>query len=620
MRVRSAHSVALLGLLILGVRCAQAIPCDVDVDRDGFVCGGDCGGDGSVTVDDVIRAVVIGLGEAPAVECRAADVSRDGAITVDEIVGTVQAALVGCPVWEAPSGWYDCADEAEVCDVANQAGLDFLSYGKGVSLVDVDNDGWDDIWFSDSDFEVVAPDRVSSLYRSNGDGTFSRLDVGFAIEDVRNSWEGAFADYDNDGDADVLLVNGGYAGNGRLALYRNDVATLGRFTDVTQDAGIFVDEIPWWGASWADYDGDGWLDFVVSPTVGRLVLFRNRGDGSFEETAAAAGLPADIVRQDGKNPVWFDYDLDARPDLFIGGPLPLLFHNEGGGRFADVTGTALPGELSRVPFVFASAAADFDQDGWPDLYVGRFVLQDAILLNRGDGTFAWRARDVGLDMRVGNPESPSRFDDPDWSENSMGLTVADIDEDGWPDVLIGTGNPYHQFKDLAYCNRTAEHGSLWLERCVPGVIDALGETQTHGIAVGDLDRDGDADLVYNIGGMAAFGEGPPLPQFRSPNALFSREPEERRTTASLRFVGTESNRDAIGARFTVEGATRHHYLVTSTQGFQSQDSAWKLVALEDAAIAEVEVTWPDGGTCSTHVFAGERLRILEPAMSISRMP
>lgn len=618
MKVRSFLPLLSCPLLLAAAPPARAtdppLPaCTTVVERGTDLCAGDCGADGAVTVDDLLRGVTIALGDADPAGCRAVDAGRDGVVTVDEVIAALQNALTGCAPSPAHAGWFDCPGGAEVCDVAVAAGLDGRAFGKGVSIVDVDGDGWDDVWFSDSDVRVDPPERVSRLYRSNSDGTFSPFDTGFDLRDVTYSWAAAFADYDNDGDPDVLLVNGGYAGEGTLALYRNDIATTGRFTEVTEVAGIDAPVANWWGASWEDYDGDGWLDFVASPSVGRVWLFRNGGDGTFAETTAAAGLPADFTRTDGKNPVWFDFDLDADPDLFVGGPFPHLYRNAGSGRFEDVTARIQLGDLRTVPFNFVAAAGDFDQDGWPDLYLGRFMMQDAILRNQGDGTFAWRARDVGLDMLVGSQNSPLRWADPNWAENSMGLAVDDIDEDGWPDVIIGTGNPYFEFRDLIYCNRRGAAGTLRLERCGDAILDGHGASQTHGIAVGDLDRDGDADILFNLGGMAAFGDEPAPEQFRRRHAVYSRAPRARANTAGLRLEGTHSNRDAIGAHLEVTGAATHHYAVASVQGFQSQGSAWKLVSLGSAAAGEVVVTWPDGRRCATYAKSGERLRLVEDA-------
>jgi hypothetical protein len=595
------------------VRAAEtALPvCEVVVEQPSLLCPGDCSGDGEVTVNDVVRGVTIALGEADPLTCCSADSTRDTEVTVDEVIGSLQNALLGCTPRPAPAGWYECPGGAEVCNVAGAAGLDVASFGKGVSIVDFDGDGWDDVWFSDSDVQVDPPERLSGLLRSHGDGTFTRFDAGIDLRDLLYSWGAAFADYDADGDADVLLVNGGYAGEGRLELYRNDMAAEGRFTRVTEVAGIDAPVASWWGASWADYDGDGALDFVASPVVGRIWLYRNQGDGTFVETTATAGLPVGFERTDGKNPVWFDYDLDSLPDLFVGGPYPHLYHNAGGGRFEDVTPLIMIGDMRTVPFVFVAAAADFDQNGYPDLYLGRFMMQDAILLNQGDGSFVWRARDAGLDMLVGTQNSSLRWADPNWAENSMGLSVEDIDDDGWPDIQIGTGNPFFEFDDVVYCNRTRADGALQFERCGREIIDGHGPSQTHGIAVGDLDRDGDADLLYNLGGMAAFGDEPAPENFRRRNAFYSRDPATRARTASLRLEGTRGNRDAIGARIAVHGGATRHYDVTSMQGFQSQGSAWKLVSLAGEVAGEVVVTWPDGRSCRTFAVDGERLRIVE---------
>lgn len=580
------------------------------------LCFGDCDRDGELTVDEILRVVAMSLGSLPYAACPSADSSRDGDVTVDEIIATTLRSLEGCPQGTGPGP--ACPDGEEVCEVATSIGLDALSYGKGAAFVDVDGDDLDDIWASDSDQRAGADYGTSILYRNLGDGRFAPFDLGIDEAHLRFNWAGSFGDADNDGDPDLLLVNGGTAGAAKLYFYRNDLRTAGRFTEVTEASGITRDTAGWWGASWADFDADGWLDFVVTSRDRRLWLYRNVAGTGFEDVTVALGV-GDQARWDAHNPVWLDYDADGDPDLYVSGLLEtFLYRNDGAAGFADVSGAVAVLNSSatgvEVPFVFSAAAEDFNQDGLDDLYLGCWSYQDRVLLNRGDGTFAPLGPEAGLDMVPGDAlfdlASGVPFRPEDY-ENTMGLTVGDIDDDGAPDVLIGTGNPSYRYPDLVFCNATPDGGPLTFRRCGGFVADGHGDSQTHGIALGDADRDGDTDIFYSIGGMSVSGGAPIADGSRSLDAFYRREPADRGTTAVVRLEGTRSNRDAIGATVRVEAGRTRFYTARSTQGFQSQNSSWMVLSLGDAAYGDATVAWPNGAECRIRLFAGERLRVFE---------
>ncbi|MFW6197675.1 MAG: FG-GAP repeat domain-containing protein, partial [Myxococcota bacterium] len=296
-----------------------------------------------------------------------------------------------------------CSPTVTHCEQSEELGIeDEPAYGRGVALVDIDGDGWLDIWRSDSGSPVDGHVMRAGAYRNRGDGTFEPWDLGIAEEDVIMNWAGVFGDIDNDGDLDLFLVNGGYEGDRPCALYRNDLAETGAFTEITEAAGIDTDSLPWWGAAFSDFDGDGDLDLVITArtelggttSVDTLRLYRNDGAGSFEEVSNELGLPD--PQGDVKNPTWVDYDRDGDQDLVIGRVLPNivadeavgLFENRGRDGFEHVDSSIFPGEsIASEDFAFAVAAADFDQDGWQDIYLGRWFGEDLIALNQGDGTF-----------------------------------------------------------------------------------------------------------------------------------------------------------------------------------------------------------------------------------------
>ncbi len=500
------------------------------------------------------------------------------------------------------------------CNQAGAAGLaaQMPMLGRGAAWIDFDRDGWEDLWLSDGGTSIPGYPQVSRLYRNLGDCTFEPYATGLAASDAFANWVGAWGDYDNDGDPDLFLANGSVVGPSHCTLLRNDVPRGGGFQNVTATAGILPQEERWWGASFADFDNDGHLDIVVTAisnateligwetVTAPILLYRNRGDGTFVEQAAALGLTR--VTGNVKNPVWIDYDNDGDVDLFIAGMHEhRLYRNEAGRSFVDVTATTLP-TLAEGPYTWAAAAADFDQDGWEDLYLGRWDRQDYLLRNRSDGTFEALGREIGLDMAVL----------PVTSENTMGLGVGDIDDDGDPDILIGPGRPEEAAPPIVYCNQGRP---LRFARCGEDFVAGNGPSRHHGIALADFDHDGDTDLAYNLGGMPMPDAATGMLEFRDTAqqpALYVQAPPSPPQSAVIRLEGTTSNRSGFGARIVTEGGgERHFYVVFGTQGFQSQNSDWLPVRLA-APWGNITVTWPSGRVSSARVSVGSRLVITEP--------
>ena len=521
---------------------------------------------------------------------------------------------------------FACADDAAFCNEAPRAGLHAgMRYGRGAAWVDINGDGWDDLFLADSD-NRWDPDGygVSTFFLNRGDGTFEPMpatDLGIDAGDLVSTWNGSFADFDNDGDPDLLLANGGYSGVSNLALYENrasrgDVFVAGAaFVSVTRASGLDAANdtlYNWWGASWADYDRDGWLDVVVTRTDGRALLFRNHGDGTFEETGGAAGVG--VPMEDGKNPVWIDYDRDGDPDLYLAGMWQHAFYRNDDGAFANVTDGIFADPLPLpaswrgpvAPAVFAAAAEDFNQDGFDDLYLGRFDLQDVLLLNDGSGGFRPHATDWGLDST-----DTAWFDVSRPFENTMGLGVGDLFDDGYPDVFIGSGNPVRAAPDLMFCNTVDDS----FYRCTGDILtagaDRAWRTRGHGAVFADYDQDGDTDMAVNLGGHPTFDQEQESRMSPEHPALFLNRLGPRANTAALTLVGTSSNRDAVGARIRVDGEESRYYTVRSMQGFQSQNSRTQLVSLGGQETARVEITWPSGTLQMLNVRSGERITVVE---------
>jgi hypothetical protein len=501
------------------------------------------------------------------------------------------------------------AEQAEFVDRAKEAGLaDAPGYGKAVSIIDVNGDGWEDLWDSNTNQRQPSPKHpsVPRFYLNKKDGSFKPYDLGIDPDDLEFSWGAAWADFDNDGDPDLLIASGGLLGRGSLALYENRWKEQQKL--VKLPAGIAPTKRQWWGASWGDFDNDGCVDFAAIARENRAWIYRNNCDKTFTEVAQKLGIAAAF--KDGKNPVWFDIDNDGDQDLYLSASrFHRLYRNDGDARFADITSRL--GDFKPLPLTVASVSADFNHDGNLDLYLGRQMDQDMIAFGAGDGTFKRAGRQIGIKTKIR----------PDRSENTMGLGLGDVDNDGHLDILIGTGSPDQKQYDLVFCSRPKDDGKFGVEfySCGSFAKEGHGKIQTHGIALGDLDQDGSNDIVFNLGGAPGWDVDNGA-ESRGMNTLYSRKGGNNQT-AQFRLEGVDSNRDAIGARIRVtvspEGKPPQifHYSVRSAEGFQSQNSSWQLVNLMGTEQAAVELRWPSGRVSQHTIRVGAREIFREPPPS-----
>jgi len=491
---------------------------------------------------------------------------------------------------------------------------DVIGYGRGAAFVDIDGDGFDDLFVADTDDRHRTDDfGVSQMYLNKQDGTFEPVDIGINSEDLIGTWVGSFADYDRDGDPDLLIARVEVTMASSLAFYENRMSTHNRFVDVTSASGIAgsttrLDDSFWWGVAWADYDNDGWLDVIITRRNSSALLLHNEGDKTFTETGMALGINIENML-DSKNPVWFDFDEDGDQDLYIAGMQVHAFYenrvNAGEG-FKDITDllelNALTGE---PPTVFAAITADFDQDGHEDLYLGRWGVQDYILFGDGNGNFRALGSEIGLDA-ITEYTSVAY-------ENTMGLGIGDLHDDGYPDVMIGTGAPSYTGADIVYCNE----GNRSFSRCTDLLIDQDDDhrqTRAHGVVFADVDRDGYTDFFWNLGGHPPFDKQFSQEDTRETNKFYKRDTSERSSSAWVTLQGTTSNIDAIGSRVevTYENNEKRYYFIHSTTGFQSQNSKELLIPLFGFDQARLEITWPRGNKSQHVITSGVNHRIIEP--------
>ncbi len=449
--------------------------------------------------------------------------------------------------------------------------------------------GWAD-YNGDGRFDLLACgcDTFCNLYRAEGKGfvdatieaKLTRLEPGFAS---------VWADYDNDGDYDFYIARNGWNGPAPNSLLRNNGD--GTFTDVAGAAGV-DDGGSSFNATWLDYDRDGWLDLLISNGVyldgSTNQLFRNEGDGSFSNVTARAGLSEDPFAGTIGIAVG-DYDDDGWLDIFYHGRLKpnRLYRNNRDGTFVDVTGQARVGGPGRENGYIAFFA-DFDSDGDLDIFTGCLAKWEEVLAgyapgyregpqddiprlyrNNGDGTFD----DVSIEMGFHYPLG------------IMAGGVADVDNDGYLDIYLGTGSPdmrrlepnifYHNRGGLGFEDMTRHAG-----------LGGLGKG--HGITFLDWDGDGDLEIYAEYGGFfhGDFWE----------NAFYLNEKGNRNNWLSIRLEQLDLNRDAVGGRVTVRAGklsqTQH---VLAGSGFGSTDPPILHFGLGKLKkVDRVEIVWPDG--------------------------
>ncbi|HEX5136568.1 MAG TPA: CRTAC1 family protein [Planctomycetota bacterium] len=489
-------------------------------------------------------------------------------------------------------------------DISDLVGLDRMSEAGGAILEDLDGDGLLDVVVS-----TMEPMDHLSIYLNRGDGTFEdRTEAG----GVRGQLGGLYCvqtDFDNDGRPDIYVARGGWlAGPLRQSLLRN----RGDFTfeDVTVGAGL-GEAVDSHSVAWGDYDNDGFLDLFVCCEQTANLLYRNRGDGTFEERATLAGVAGGDRMVKGA--VWIDYDNDDWPDLFVNilAGRSRLYHNERDGTFREVTRAM---QIDGPQAGFACWAFDFDNDGWLDIFATSYDRSTADVVKGLIGMPHDRERcRLYRNLEGRGFKDMAKEAGLDGVYETMGCNFGDLDGDGFLDIYLGTGEPEigtiipnRMFRNMGgtrFADVTARSGTGHLQK-------------GHGVSCGDWDRDGDLDMLVELGGA--------VPVDRYHNVLFQ-NPGAGNGWITLKLVGAKTNRAAIGARIRVvtEGErplTIHRHVTTG--GSFGANPLEQTIGLGDARrIARLEIRWPTSGT--TQVFRdvpiGQMIEIKEFADSWRRI-
>jgi tetratricopeptide (TPR) repeat protein len=465
-------------------------------------------------------------------------------------------------------------------DVAPQAGLSVVATAGGVIVDDFAGNGRFDV--VTSNFDSCGP---MHYFRNNGDGTFAERTSAAGLDGQLGGLNMVQTDYNNDGCKDILVLRGAWQLPQRKSLLRNNCD--GTFTDVTAASGLAKPATSTNSAAWADINNDGLLDLFVGNEDSPSQLFLNKGGGAFEDISHSAGVDRVAF---SKAVSAADYDNDGFVDFYVSNfnGTNFLYRNNHDNTFTE---TARAAGVPGPGHGFATWFFDYDNDGWLDLFATsyftsvdesvRTYLDRAhsaatlkLYKNLGDGTFRDVTREAGLD-KVFMP---------------MGANFGDFDNDGFPDIYLGTGNPSYASL-LPNVLLKNNDGKSFVDVTASSGTGELHKG--HGIAFADLDNDGDEEIVAEVGG-ATPGDSHPLRLFENPG--------HGNDWINLRLVGVKTNRAAIGARIkvTVENEGRGnrsiHRVVGSGGSFGASPLEQHIGLGKAARIVELEIWWPASNT------------------------
>ena len=547
--------------------------------------------------------------------------------------------LIGCLVGAVP------APDVRFTDVTQTAKIDFKhessatsnkylveTMGGGVALLDYDNDGRLDIFFTngaridDPMPDDKLPDKSdrkywNRLYHQNSDGTFTDVTERAGLTGMpQNHYDMGIAvgDYDNDGFEDIYVT--GYGGN---TLYHNNGD--GTFTDVTKSAGVAGGG---WSASagFFDYDNDGKLDLFVTRYVNWTfktnrycgekqagyraychpdnydgvtnILYHNNGDGTFTDVSEKAGIAN--PKGKGLGVSFADYDGDGFTDIFVANDSVqcFLYHNNGNGTFTE-TGLLAGVGYNEDGKTFAGMGTDFsdyDNDGRPDIVVTDLSNERYMLFrNNGDGTF----RDVTNQSGLGG----ATLSFAGWSTRFF-----DYDNDGWKDLFVAQSHVMDTIEKTSPNLRYLQPPLLLRNESGRFVRVAPGEAfqiswAGRGAAFGDIDSDGDIDVVVSNAGQKAY--------------VLRNDGGNRGNWIRIETIGKKSNRDGIGSRVKVVGTSglTQYFTINTAVGYLSASDKRLVAGLgADSTAKLVEIRWPSGIIQKfENVKAGQTLKAMEPA-------
>lgn len=540
------------------------------------------------------------------------------------LIVALGSCLVYSQVAAAPSG------SIQFTNVSSEAGIKFVHYrgndgipinreifGPGVCVADFDSDGYQDIYFVNGrDLYGHGVSARNSLYRNNGDGTFTDVTEKAGVPGTGYGLGCVWGDYDNDGFPDLFVTQ-----YGRNVLYHNNGD--GTFTDVTNKAGVAGTESGTMfhsGATFFDYDRDGRLDLYVGGYVdleagprtcmfagvqtscppqmykgSANALYHNNGDGTFTNVTAPSG-----ISQKGKNLAVgaADYDNDGWPDLFVAndGMPAYLFHNEHG-KFSEIgmaSGMGLAG-LGNTMAAMCISLGDYDNDGWLDLFISDFQQSsDHVFHNDHRGGFWDVSAQAGITV-------------PTFTVLGFGGGFFDYDNDGWLDIFIANGHVYPEVEAVQPTTHFKQINTLlhnegngrFLETTKSAGHGFKTPYVGRGVAFVDLDNDGFVDIVVGNNGDA------PL--------LLHNSGGNGNHFVNFRLVGTKSNRDAMGARIHIiaDGVSQIREIAGGGSYLSQSDLRANFGLGRAARVQTVEISWPSGRKQTFHDIGADKFYLIE---------
>jgi len=521
------------------------------------------------------------------------------------------------PKAQSPVTFTDITAQSKI-DFKHQGSPTSLKYlletmGGGVAIFDYDNDGRMDIFFTNGALlkdpmpKDGLPDKSdprfwNRLYHQRADGTFEDVTERAGLKGEGFNMGVAAADYDNDGYVDLYVT-----GYGENHLYHNN--GNGTFTDVTKKLGVAGSG---WSTSagWIDYDRDGRLDLFVARYLdwdferGSIlcgdvrpglraychpdnfkgvanILYHQKPDGTFEDTSVKAG----IADASGKalGVAFADFDNDGWPDIFVANDSvrQSLYHNKGDGTFEDLAVTSGAGydENGKTFAGMGVDAADYDNDGWPDVFITTLSNETYPLYhNNGDLSFTWAT-------------NSSAVGQISLLYSGWGTHFIDVDNDGWRDIFVAQSHvldtiekstSYLKYKQTPLLMRNTGKGFVNVSATAGAAFDL--PIAARGAAFGDLNNDGQVDVV--IGTLNG-----------SPVVL--RNNGTRNHWLGIRLAGSKSNRDGIGARVAITDSVGHRQIfdVSTAGSYLSSNDSRIIAGLGAAAgVRSIEIRWPSGRT------------------------
>jgi hypothetical protein len=496
----------------------------------------------------------------------------------------------------------------------------------GAAVFDYNNDGRPDLYFVNGaripDLRKAGPEYYNRLYRNNGDGTFTDVTEQAGVKGDGYSMGVAAGDYDNDGWEDLYVV-----GVNRNTLFHNNGD--GTFTDLTDKAGLTLLDSkgykPWSiCAGWFDYDNDGWLDlFVVNycdwgldkdPYCGSSrgarvychpskfaplpnALYHNNRDGTFTDVSTASGIGKFLGK--GMGVAFADYDDDGYTDVFVANDTTrnFLFHNNRDRTFSEVglqTGVAFNGDGAALSYMGADFR-DVDNDGRPDLFVTAISNETFTYFHNLDGRLF---EDLTGRSNLGRLSLLRSG----WSNG-----IYDLNNDGWKDLVAVNSHVNDNIEmemNVAFKQPNAvflNAGKTFVDVSAGAGEDFQAAAAHRGCAFGDLDNDGKIDLVVSV--------------LNGPAEIFRNVSVGDNHWLLVKTVGTRSNRDGIGAKLRLESpsSVQYNHVTTSVGYASSSDSRVHFGLGNDTVVKSLEIHWPSGIRQELyHLKADQILQVVEP--------